>query len=176
MHTIQNQGSAAMNRKQVFAISSHIYQTASQDYLLLHKFLCHNHLQNTAIQTSQELQQKLVLQVMSKADYTKHMNIYCHNYYYNKSNSGHQTKNQHIKHQDNQNHKPLFKVFESKSIFIDYYTIAPVFNTRSIIHGNTKWEQISFSDYNYKTTNKVSKVSPKSSTNSLINKAQHLEP
>ncbi len=37
MHTIQNQGSAAMNRKQVFAISSHIYQTVSQDYLLLHK-------------------------------------------------------------------------------------------------------------------------------------------
>ena len=35
------------------------------------KFLCHNHLQNTAIQTSQELQQKLVLQVMSKTDYKK---------------------------------------------------------------------------------------------------------
>jgi hypothetical protein len=33
--------------------------------------LCHNHLQNTAIQTSQELQQKLVLQVMSKTDYKK---------------------------------------------------------------------------------------------------------
>ena len=68
------------------------------------------------------------------------------------------------------------KYFESKSIFIDYYTIAPVFNTRSIIHDNTKREQISFSDYNNKTSSIVSKVSPKSSANSLINKAQHLEP
>jgi hypothetical protein len=67
-----------------------------------------------------------------------HMSIYCHKYYYNKPNNGHQTKDPHIKHQDNQSHKPLFKIFESKSVFTDYYTIAPVFNTRSIIHGNTK--------------------------------------
>ena len=80
------------------------------------ELLCHNHLQNTAIQTSQELQQKLVLQSCQKLTTKKHMSIYCRNYYYNKSNSGHRTKNQHIKHQDNQNHKPLFKVFESTSI------------------------------------------------------------
>ena len=58
--------------KQVFAISSHIYQTVSQDYLLLHKIsVPQSFAKNTAIQTSQELQQKLVLQVMSKTDYKK---------------------------------------------------------------------------------------------------------
>ena len=74
---------------------------------------------NTAIQTSQELQQKLVLQVMQKLTTKKHMSIYCHNYYYNKSNSGHQTKNQHIKHQDNQNHKPLLKYLNPNQLFTD---------------------------------------------------------
>ena len=109
------------------------------------KFLCHNHLQNTAIQTSQELQQKLVLQVMSKTDYKKSIWAY--------------TATIIIIISPIVDTKPkistlsiriiritihYLKYFESKSIFTDYYTIAPVFNTRSIIHGNTKWEQISF--------------------------------
>ena len=98
--------------KQVFAISSHIYQTVSEDYLLLHKmsvpqsFAKHSYpsITRTSAKASATSHVK-------KLGTKKHMSIHCHNYYYNKSNSGHQTKNQHIKHQDNQNHKPLFKVF-----------------------------------------------------------------
>ena len=115
-----------MNRKTSFAISSHIYQTAPQNYLLLHTISVPQSFAKHSYPNITRTSAKASATVMSKTDYKKHISIYCHNYYYHKSNSGHQTKTQHIKHQENQNHKPLFKVFESKSIFTDNYTLAPV--------------------------------------------------
>ena len=131
--------------KQVFAISSHIYQTVSQDYMLLHKifvpqsFTKHSYpnITRTSAKASATSHVKNWLQKSIWA-YTATIIIIISPIVDTKP----KISTLSIRIIRITSH--YLKYFESKSIFIDYYTIAPVFNSRSIIHGNTKWEKMSF--------------------------------